>query len=185
MIPTYTFQCHTRRCGEEYESYIPLNQTIWCMEDDGWQIEGGFPPTKVLCPLHTKVVPGEVWLVECRECDYDEEFNDPDEAEEEAAEHNDMDCCDYHFHDARVLNPEEQKERKEKQHRFYKEQAERKAERDVHERYVAFLIWQDEQRKRHMETGETRQARQNKLALGLFVTLMLAAAIIIVIVKGN
>lgn len=158
-ISIWEFRCRAN-CDEFFASNVSLNQTIWDMQDAGWLVvvnEGG-REERAYCPEHADDVGyHETWLVECSECDYDEECSDKEEAEGTAQYHDDEHGgCDCHWHNARVISPEEQKKRHDKQRQYQAEAVARRKEQEIHERYVDYLISQDQQR-RDMDMQESNK----------------------------
>lgn len=159
-MTVWDFRCHAR-CDNRWSSSDSLNQTIWDMDGAGWylRLESNGDVAKVLCPTHANgasALSTERWLVECFDCDFDEEFADQEEAEEVAAEHN-GDCDHHGDHYSKVLSPQQVREREARRLAAHKEAALRAKERKYYERYVAFLEDQDQNTRRDMQQRHKSQ----------------------------
>jgi len=186
----WEIRCQARYCDNVLLSNMSMNETLWWAEDENWLIDDHriLSVQLVYCPQHHTRTRGEVWTAECRECDWDEEFDSEDEAHEAAADHEavDCDCC---WHDTEVLSPEAREERRKRARQAREEWESKQVERDATERYVAFLIDRDQQtRKRDMKridyAAKTSRREKNKHIAAVALVFIVAVLLIVLSACG-
>jgi hypothetical protein len=178
-VNLWEFKC--QRCDNWLCSPLSMNQTIWDAEAVGWRIGPmeGLTPINVLCPEHNPAPSDEFsWEVECHDCDYVEDFADEDEASEAAFDHEQGGCDCSHF--TSVNSPAKQRKRQEKWKDALVESERKAKEREAHERYVEFLIYQDRNRKKELDLQDPVDTRkQHKRFVLLFAAIAICALLVV------
>lgn len=169
-VEVWDFRCQGRCDNRWTTNETSLNFALWEMESQGWSFrwESGIGVSDVYCPEHQEEAPAKQVWVECSNCDWEEDFPSQEDAEYAVSEHNKGCFNDYHvndFCDAKIVTEETLEKRKRRYEEIRQKSEEASRERAAYERYVAFLVEQDQLRRARRAPSLARRARDRRASV--------------------